>query len=97
AERVHRQDQGQWRAREDPAEVDGLVDDEIPRQRRGRALRRQVMPRASAMSRETKAPFDADATPMILMENVDKWYGQFQALDQVNLSVGRGEKIVLCG
>jgi polar amino acid transport system ATP-binding protein len=38
-----------------------------------------------------------NATPMILMENVDKWYGQFRALANVNLSVGRGEKIVLCG
>src|SRR5215831_4224480 len=37
------------------------------------------------------------ASPMILMEGVDKWYGQFQALSNINLSVGRGEKIVLCG
>jgi polar amino acid transport system ATP-binding protein len=37
------------------------------------------------------------ASPMILMEGVDKWYGQFKALANINLSVGRGEKIVLCG
>ncbi len=34
---------------------------------------------------------------MILMEGVDKWFGQFKALANINLSVARGEKIVLCG
>ncbi|MDQ6881739.1 MAG: amino acid ABC transporter ATP-binding protein [Pseudomonadota bacterium] len=34
---------------------------------------------------------------MIVMEHVDKWYGQFQALTDINLSVHSGEKIVLCG
>jgi polar amino acid transport system ATP-binding protein len=37
------------------------------------------------------------ATPMILMEHVEKWYGDFKALTDVNLSVRGGEKIVLCG
>jgi polar amino acid transport system ATP-binding protein len=31
------------------------------------------------------------------MENVDKYYGAFHALKSINLSVRRGEKIVLCG
>ncbi|TBN51015.1 amino acid ABC transporter ATP-binding protein [Paracoccus sediminis] len=31
------------------------------------------------------------------MENVEKWYGAFHALKNVNLNVRRGEKIVLCG
>ncbi len=34
---------------------------------------------------------------MIVMESVDKWFGPFRALTDINLSVGRGEKIVLCG
>jgi polar amino acid transport system ATP-binding protein len=34
---------------------------------------------------------------MIVMENVEKWYGEFKALTDVNLSVRAGEKIVLCG
>ncbi|MDA8258273.1 MAG: amino acid ABC transporter ATP-binding protein [Betaproteobacteria bacterium] len=34
---------------------------------------------------------------MILMEGVDKWYGAFQALKNVHLTVSCGEKIVLCG
>jgi polar amino acid transport system ATP-binding protein len=34
---------------------------------------------------------------MIVMESVDKWFGPFRALSNINLTVGRGEKIVLCG
>lgn len=34
---------------------------------------------------------------LIRMENVEKWYGGFHALKDVNLTVRRGEKIVLCG
>src|ERR1700709_1859621 len=35
--------------------------------------------------------------PLISMESVDKWYGDFHALKGINLTVRRGEKIVLCG
>jgi polar amino acid transport system ATP-binding protein len=35
--------------------------------------------------------------PMIAMQGVEKWYGQFQALSDINLEVRVGEKIVLCG
>ncbi len=41
----------------------------------------------------TTAPADA----FIRMEGVEKWYGAFQALTSIDLSVRRGEKIVLCG
>ena len=34
---------------------------------------------------------------LIRMENVEKWYGAFHALTNVNLTVRKGEKIVLCG
>jgi polar amino acid transport system ATP-binding protein len=37
------------------------------------------------------------STSMIAMENVEKWYGTFQVLTDINLSVRTGEKIVLCG
>jgi polar amino acid transport system ATP-binding protein len=37
------------------------------------------------------------STPMIVMEGVEKWYGSFKALSDINLSVRAGEKIVLCG
>ena len=39
----------------------------------------------------------ADTGKMITMSHVEKWYGAFQALHDVNLSVRQGEKIVLCG
>jgi len=35
--------------------------------------------------------------PAIAIEGVDKWYGEFQVLKNINLSVGKGEKIVVCG
>jgi polar amino acid transport system ATP-binding protein len=35
--------------------------------------------------------------PMIVMDGVEKWYGSFKALTEINLSVRAGEKIVLCG
>ncbi|HEX9488998.1 MAG TPA: amino acid ABC transporter ATP-binding protein [Stellaceae bacterium] len=31
------------------------------------------------------------------MRNVDKWFGNFQALKQIDLDVHKGEKIVICG
>jgi len=34
---------------------------------------------------------------MIVMEGVEKWYGDFKALTDINLTVRTGEKIVLCG
>ena len=42
-------------------------------------------------------PTDATTDPLIAMQGVDKWYGEFHALKGVNLEVRRGEKIVLCG
>ncbi|PZQ45602.1 MAG: amino acid ABC transporter ATP-binding protein [Rhodovulum sulfidophilum] len=34
---------------------------------------------------------------MIAFENVDKWYGDYQCLTQVNATVKQGEVVVLCG
>ena len=34
---------------------------------------------------------------MIELQGVNKWYGQFHVLRNVNLSVKRGERIVICG
>jgi polar amino acid transport system ATP-binding protein len=36
-------------------------------------------------------------TPLIVMDGVGKWYGRFHALKSIDLTVRRGEKIVLCG
>ena len=34
---------------------------------------------------------------VIRLENVDKWFGDFQALNNVSLDVALGEKVVVCG
>ncbi len=35
--------------------------------------------------------------PMIEMRRVNKWFGDFHVLKNIDLTVGRGEKIVICG
>jgi general L-amino acid transport system ATP-binding protein len=35
--------------------------------------------------------------PAIAIEGLSKWYGEFQVLKDINLQVGKGEKIVVCG
>jgi polar amino acid transport system ATP-binding protein len=47
---------------------------------------------AAAMT--STAP-QADA--MIAMNHVEKWYGDYKALTDINLAVRKGERIVLCG
>lgn len=44
------------------------------------------------MSEAIKQPC---AEPMILLQGVNKWYGQFHVLKDINLSVQQGERIVL--
>lgn len=34
---------------------------------------------------------------IVRLDDVSKWYGQFQALHSVNLSVGQSERVVICG
>jgi ABC-type polar amino acid transport system ATPase subunit len=40
---------------------------------------------------------DSDQETIILLENVDKFFGDFQALKNITLSVKKGERIVVCG
>ncbi|MFT5510978.1 MAG: general L-amino acid transport system ATP-binding protein [Hyphomicrobiaceae bacterium] len=40
---------------------------------------------------------DAHAVPAIEMSGVNKWYGEFHVLRDINLSVAAGERIVICG
>ncbi|MGE8942054.1 amino acid ABC transporter ATP-binding protein [Leptospira interrogans] len=37
------------------------------------------------------------ATPAVDLIGVNKWYGEFHVLRDINLSVAEGEKIVICG
>ena len=46
---------------------------------------------------ETATVAPSHAGPAIEMIGVDKWYGEFHVLRNINLSVTRGEKIVICG
>ena len=43
------------------------------------------------------SPTPGAAEPIIRIEAVDKWYGQFQVLTGINLNVAPGERIVICG
>ena len=46
------------------------------------------------MSTEVKTN---DSSPIIQMENLNKWYGTFHVLKDINLNVAKGERIVVCG
>jgi general L-amino acid transport system ATP-binding protein len=39
----------------------------------------------------------ADADCIITIRSLNKWYGDFQALRDIDLTVRRGERIVICG
>lgn len=36
-------------------------------------------------------------SPIIQLTGVNKWFGSFKALNNINLSVSRGERIIICG
>jgi ABC-type polar amino acid transport system ATPase subunit len=40
---------------------------------------------------------NAERPLAVTIRQVDKWFGRFQALKQINLDVRKGEKIVICG
>jgi general L-amino acid transport system ATP-binding protein len=47
---------------------------------------------------QTAAARNLDSAPIeIELRNVNKWYGQFHVLRDVNLTVRKGEKVVVCG
>lgn len=37
------------------------------------------------------------AESVVQLENVSKWYGEFQVLKNISFEVNRGEKVVICG
>jgi general L-amino acid transport system ATP-binding protein len=58
------------------------------------------MPEAKDVASMTNArtALSPQATPIAVeMVGVNKWYGQFQVLRDINLTVSRGEKLVICG
>ena len=40
---------------------------------------------------------ETKSTPIIQLQKVDKFFGEFQALKNVNLEVMKGQKVVVCG
>ncbi|KTT25652.1 amino acid ABC transporter ATP-binding protein [Pseudacidovorax intermedius] len=48
------------------------------------------------MNSSVAAPHEL-GDPIIRMDGVSKWYGEFQVLTDVDLSVRAGERIVICG
>lgn len=44
-----------------------------------------------------QAQFTISSDVMVSMRGVHKWYGQFHVLKDINLTVNKGERIVICG
>ncbi len=42
-------------------------------------------------------PARRSTAPAVVMKGVNKWYGRFHVLKNIDLTVARGEKIVICG
>lgn len=40
---------------------------------------------------------DTQKTPIITIKDMHKWYGEFHVLKNINLTVNKGERIVICG
>lgn len=49
------------------------------------------------MTTPAPATQQAVSSPIITIENMHKWYGEFHVLKDISLSVQRGERIVICG
>ena len=44
-----------------------------------------------------KAKNNETGEVVITLQGVSKWYGDFQALRDINLTVDKGERVVVCG
>ena len=49
------------------------------------------------MDTKTNIPNNTEMTPVISLKGVNKWYGDFQALSNIDLEIRLKEKIVICG
>ncbi len=52
---------------------------------------------ADTHAHTSKADVRGASGPAVTMEGVNKWYAEFHALKDINLSVDPGERIVICG
>ncbi|MEL0004149.1 MAG: ATP-binding cassette domain-containing protein, partial [Rhodospirillales bacterium] len=46
---------------------------------------------------QTQASIGSDSETIVSMTGVNKWFGQFHVLRDINLTVQKGERIVICG
>ena len=51
----------------------------------------------TSVARGEKRKTSHDETVIVSMEHVNKWFGEFHVLRDINLRVVRGERIVVCG
>ena len=49
------------------------------------------------MAVQESAQAQVAARPMIELRNVNKWYGDFHVLKDINIEVRKGERVVVCG
>ena len=52
---------------------------------------------AGPLARGPRAGETIGSMPAISIEGLNKWFGEFQVLRNIDLTVGKGEKIVVCG
>ena len=55
------------------------------------------MRKESNMNQQPIMQDSVNPPPMIKMIGVNKWYGQFHVLKNINLTINKGEKVVICG
>ena len=55
------------------------------------------MAQMAAVQTQDAVPAGQAGAPVITMTNVNKWYGEFHVLKNINLEVVPGERIVICG
>lgn len=49
------------------------------------------------MNAQPTAQKNIDTPPIITIEKMHKWYGEFHVLKEIDLTVHKGERIVICG
>src|SRR5690606_38446854 len=55
------------------------------------------METASVDARRNRSRELSSGQPMVQLIGVNKWYGQFHVLHDIDLTVASGERIVICG
>lgn len=62
-----------------------------------RAAAKKKTPAKAKTAKATKAMRKLDTKVVVELDQLNKWYGQFHVLKDINLQVRKGERIVVCG